>query len=126
MDARQLALQGAQVMTEARCWSAVAAISSNFNAARRSRFDSTAWLSGAIATTMEQTRLCHAGTADGNGEHGRKNKSTHRRPFEASVLDASSAGSNESDPRTFWLRMLFRTSCPIDSAFPNGKDFREC
>jgi hypothetical protein len=77
MDARQLALQGAQVMTEARCWSAVAAISSNFNAARRSRFDSTAWLSGAIATTMEQTRLCHAGTADGNGEHGRKNKSTH-------------------------------------------------
>jgi len=77
MDARQLALQGAQVMTEPRCRSAVAAIGSNFNAARRSRFDSAAWLGSAIATTMEQTCLCHAGTAEGKGEHGRKNKSTH-------------------------------------------------
>jgi hypothetical protein len=77
MDARQLALQSAQVMTEPRCRSAVAAVGSNFNAARRSRFDSAAWLSSAIATTMEQTCLCHAGTAEGEGEHGRKNKSTH-------------------------------------------------
>jgi hypothetical protein len=77
MDARQLALQGAQVVSEARCRSAVAAIGSNLNAARRSRFDSAAWLGSTIATTMEQTRLCHAGTAEGKGEHRRKNKSTH-------------------------------------------------
>jgi hypothetical protein len=78
MDARQLALQGAQVMSEPRCRSTVAAIGSDFNATRWSRFNSAAWLGSAIATaTMEQTSLRHAGTAEGEGEHGRKNKSTH-------------------------------------------------
>ncbi|MFN5947889.1 MAG: hypothetical protein ACK43N_05275, partial [Pirellulaceae bacterium] len=53
MDARQLALQGAQLVSEARSWSAVAAAS--VNAAGRSSFDTAAWANRSFDTAARSS-----------------------------------------------------------------------